>query len=505
MSRTASYVDIMIYAEGTYPYIRGGVSSWIHQIITNLSQYKFGICFIGSRKEDYETIRYELPDNLVHLETHYMFDDEQKEFFDIPQRSEEVITYIRELHKWFEISKNEALPEKLQSVSFYLDEASEAYFLHHPDVWSYITEKYEEHCPDIPFIDYFWALRNMHKPIWLIARIVKHLPKCGVHHAPSTGYAGFLGAMASYHQQTPFYISEHGIYTRERKIDLLNADWITYKKPLLLKTSEEFNYIKRMWINFFTKIGEFAYVRAEKIFSLFPQAMEIQKSFGAEPSKLEVLPNGVDVDRLNRLLANRDDTVPHVITLIGRVVTIKDIKTFIRAMKIVVEHISDAEGWIVGPLDEDEEYVEECYNMVSALGLENHVKFLGFQNIADILPKTGVQTLTSISEGMPLVILEGFAAGVPCVATDVGSCRNLIEGALNEEDIAIGHAGIVTGIANPVELADAYMRLLRDTALWKRMQKAGLERVEKFYRQEMFLQRYTYYYDKALKNGGNRL
>jgi len=496
--RKADVVDIMFLAEGTYPYVRGGVSSWIHQIITELPMFRFGICFLGSHPDDYGEIHYEFPKNLVHLEVHYMFKSEQEFGYSYKNKKQpHIMEEIKNLHKWFKTQQGE-LSERARDISFYLNEASEKYFLHDEDVWDYIIQRYEENCPGVPFVDYFWSLRNMHKPIWLIASIVDSFPNCGVFHAPSTGYAGFLGALASQHTNRPLFISEHGIYTRERKIDLMNATWINYKKPLLLENSEDENYIKTMWINFFFKIATFSYNRSEKIFSLFPQAKLVQEEFGADVLKLEVIPNGVDVDKLTTAYQKRDRQVPHIVTLIGRVVAIKDIKTFIRAIKIAVNSIPDIEGWIAGPMDEDEEYAEECQNMVITLGLEKNIKFLGFQNISNILPLTGIQTLTSISEGMPLVILEGFAAGVPCVATDVGSCRNLIEGALDDEDVAIGKAGIITRIANPVELADAYVTLLKDEHLWKSMQKNGRERAERYYRQEMFLDRYKTYYEKAL-------
>ncbi|MGB3960930.1 MAG: GT4 family glycosyltransferase PelF, partial [Sulfurimonas sp.] len=115
-------------------------------------------------------------------------------------------------------------------------------------------------------------------------------------------------------------------------------------------------------------------------------------------------------------------------------------------------------------------------------------------------PKSALQTLSSISEGMPLVILEGFAAGVPCVATDVGSCRDLIEGGIDAVDISLGLAGAITGIANPAALAQQYIRLLDFTnGEWKKAQEAGLQRVEKYYRQELFLQEYREIYDEAKK------
>ena len=55
--------------------------------------------------------------------------------------------------------------------------------------------------------------------------------------------------------------------------------------------------------------------------------------------------------------------------------------------------------------------------------------------------------LTSISEAQPLVLLEAMAAGVPVLATDVGSCREIIEGA-TDEDKALGKAGEVVSIAS---------------------------------------------------------
>lgn len=279
---------------------------------------------------------------------------------------------------------------------------------------------------------------------------------------------------------------------------MLTADWIKFQKPTLLKQPEEFNYIKKMWVNFFEQIGSFSYRRAEKIFSLFSGARDIQVYFGADSSKTEVIPNGVDVDELGECYLKRPTEVPKVITLIGRVVSIKDIKTFIRAIRIVANEIEDVEAWVVGPLDEDPIYAQECMNMVETLKLENNFYFKGFQNIKDILPKTGLLTLTSVSEGMPLTILEGYAAGVPCVATDVGSCRDLIYGGLGEEDEAIGSAGAVTSIANPSALAESYIHFLTDDKAWKTAQKAALERVQRYYRQDTFLENYRTVYKEVM-------
>ncbi len=66
--------DVMLLLEGTFPYVSGGVSSWVNQMIRAFPDLRFGIVFIGSRREDYGDMAYQLPPNVVHLETHYLYD-----------------------------------------------------------------------------------------------------------------------------------------------------------------------------------------------------------------------------------------------------------------------------------------------------------------------------------------------------------------------------------------------------------------------------------------------
>jgi glycosyltransferase involved in cell wall biosynthesis len=280
---------------------------------------------------------------------------------------------------------------------------------------------------------------------------------------------------------------------------MLTADWINIQKPALLKQPDEFNYIKQMWVNFFEKIGLISYQRADPIISLFSRARDIQINFGADPNRCIVVPNGVDVDTLKKeCYEKRPKNIPKVITLIGRVVPIKDIKTFIRAMRIVVNEIPDVEAWVVGPTEEDPIYAKECEQMIETLQLKDNFFLKGFQNIKDILPKSGLMTLTSVSEGMPLTILEGFAAGLPCVATDVGSCYDLIYGGLSEEDRDLGSAGAVTKIADPSALAKYYIEFLTDEELWYKAQDTALKRVNRYYRQDQFLDTYRKMYQEVL-------
>jgi len=542
-------LDIIIFSEGTYPYVKGGVSSWIQQLIKGRPEINFGICFIGALPTNDKgallTPQYDFPDNLIFLRTYYLFGEDETPEPKKKEGSKEGFEELEKLYNSFK-SKNFVLPKMLENLSFYLDTVSYEDFLFSRRAWEFINEKYMKNCDDLPFIDYFWTLRNVHKPIWIIAKMVRDLPKCKLYHTPSTGYAGFAASLASYHNKKPMVLTEHGIYTRERKIDLLSADWIQYKKPTLLQQTEEYNYIKRIWIEFFEKIGLFCYTRSNIILSLFGGARNIQIKYGAKERKCFVIPNGVDIQGLGATMQYRQDPPKKVITLIGRVVPIKDIKTFIRAIKIAHEKDPTVQGWIIGGVSEDIEYANECQDMAIALNLkkkkqyfdkndkyigfkelteddpeyqqykknkeeyllqcrdqlladeEEVIKFFGHSNIKDYLPHTAIQTLSSISEGMPLVILEGFAAGVPCVATDVGSCRELIEGGIDDEDRALGRAGSVTAIADPGALAKEYLTLLDfKNGLWKKAQDTALKRVHKYYEQTSFLGEYKSIYDTA--------
>ena len=517
-------VDIMIFSEGTYPYVKGGVSEWIYRLITGLPEFRFGVCFIGAseyvdgRKME---VAYEFPPNLVHLETHWLFDFDEKKDAHKREGSKEGFAAVAKLHEALKENRR-SIPKELQDLSFYLQTVTFEDFLYSMRAWEYIQGQYLKNCPDIPFIDYFWTVRNIHKPIWILAEIASRLPKAKLYHAPSTGYAGFAAALASYDTKKPFLLTEHGIYTRERKIELLAADWVVFNKPHLLQEAEEYNYVKRMWIDFFDKIGLFCYNRANYIFSLFSGARQIQIDYGADANRCMVVPNGVKIEPLKATMQKRVDPPRPVISLVGRVVPIKDIKTFIRAIKIATLQNPAIEGWVVGPVEEDPDYVRECQQMAIALGLNSQmqefegnksklshgelerredlkIKFFGHSDVKEIFPKSALQTLASISEGMPLVILEGFAAGVPCVATDVGSCRDLVYGGIDKADKALGKAGEIVGIADPEALARNYLELLNfDNGKWQQAQSVALQRVERYYQEEMMIDAYRHYYKEGI-------
>jgi glycosyltransferase involved in cell wall biosynthesis len=151
---------------------------------------------------------------------------------------------------------------------------------------------------------------------------------------------------------------------------------------------------------------------------------------------------------------------------------------------------------VIGPTSEDEPYARECRELARALGLEGKLRFLGFQRPEEMLPKLGLLVLTSISEALPLVVLEAFASGLPVVATDVGACRELVMGR-GPEDRDLGAAGSIVPIADPEATAQAALALLNDEDRWSRAQAAGIARVERFYTRAQMLESYRALYREA--------
>jgi glycosyltransferase involved in cell wall biosynthesis len=502
--------DVGLLLEGTYPYVSGGVSAWVHDLITGFPDLTFGICFLGATPEMYGAVKYRLPPNVVHVEVHHLMTTgpasgpRRRR----PRASGEIQTHLAALARLHEAMRSGAAPgtdvlDTLASLDgengLRLDE-----FLHDDRTFAEMCAEYDAHHGGESFIDFFWTLRTMHVPLFKLAAIGRSLPRFRALHAVSTGYAGALGALVQRRTGVPFVLTEHGIYTKERTIDLAHASWI--KDGPTAAGGRVLGGLRQLWIQFFEALGRMAYAAAEPIVSLYEGNRARQIADGAEPARTRVIPNGIDVERFAAVRRHSNDGArpPLVVGLIGRVVPIKDIKTFIRAMREVVAAIPEAEAWIVGPEDEDRRYADECRALAKTLGLAEKVRFQGFRPAEEVLPQLGVAVLTSISEALPLFVLEAFAAGVPVVATDVGACRELIEGRGPDTGDAAGSAGAVTGISSPEETARAIIRLLGDPDAWAKARRVGAARVHAAYGRARMLGAYRDIYDTTLEEDHGR-
>jgi glycosyltransferase involved in cell wall biosynthesis len=498
--------EVCLVLEGTYPYVPGGVSSWVHDILHSLPDQPFSLLHIGPRRDAYGPPRYEVPPNVTQLVEHYLHAEaraltpgEREQLrAELEKRirsarksrasSSRTLAAIRRLH--LEERVDDALLDDLAAADCSVDQ-----LLHGDEAFAVISDIYRARAPSTPFLDYFWSFRSMHVPV--VTLLEAEVPRAAAYHSVSTGYAGMVAAIASRRTGRPMLLTEHGIYAREREMELARATWIPERAADPRLPAQSVSPLRQLWSRFFLRLSQIAYHQATSIVTLSEVNRQKQLADGAAGERTSIIPNGVDVDHLAKVMGEhvaREPGEPLRVGFVGRVVPIKDVMTFVRAMRTVANRLPEAEGWIIGPEDEDPEYAQECHNLAASLGLEQKVRFLGFQSMTDVLPQIGCVALSSISEALPLVLLEGFAAGVPAVATDVGACRQLVYG-LDPADQALGAAGSVVGIADPQSLAAAALELLTDRDKWNAASTAGIRRVETYYTQEQMFGRYRAIYE----------
>ncbi len=506
-TRDVPVADVCLVLEGTYPYVQGGVSSWVHQIVTELPDVTFALFFLGSTREQAAKKRYTPPANVISLIEVFLFEPlPPEELVPAPLDANSRQRLFSALSHFYLKAEGEAQLPAFWDVVDTLDALSAAgkrctfgNLAHDLEAWDLLTEVCERFAPEESFIDFFWAARFVHLPVWTALRAREQLPRARVYHSVSTGYAGLLGAYAARRFSVPYLITEHGIYTKERIAEISQATWIYDPPSRYFNVGDGIGAFKQFWINLFMFLGQISYDAAQRIVSLFEGNTYLQIEFGAEARRLEVIPNGIDPAKFDAALARRHERLAKglgdeiVIGFIGRVVPIKDVKTLIRAARTVVAREPRAVFHIIGPTEEDPDYFAECRQMVQLMGLEQKVLFLGPKNVREILSGLDVCVLTSISEGLPLIILEAFAAGVPCVATDVGACRELIFGR-TPEDKGIGRAGLLTKICSPLDTADALLRVTSSATQLIGMGQAGRLRTEQHYRQAEIMGKYHAFY-----------
>lgn len=456
---------VCLICEGCYPYVPGGVSGWVQMLCSRFQDIEFVIWAIATTREEMPEYAYRLPENVKEVRTLYLGDEafqRPKKKIVLPEKEKEVLkglmTGSADSINWVEVL--ELIKKYRRRMSGIV--MSETFF----DI---CLEEYRRQDSKKVFHQFLWNYRGIYFPLMYI--LSSDIPEADIYHSVSTGYAGILGSCASYVEGKPLLVSEHGIYTREREEDIIRSQWVA-------------GDFKQIWIDFFKKLSLIAYRQAARVTSLFETNRSLQVELSCPEEKLLIIPNGVDAAEYDACRVEKKYSDKEVLLgAVLRVVPIKDVKTMLLAFDIVKQAVPGARLKIMGNLKEDPEYYQECLNLLADLKTEG-VEFAGQVNIKEHLPGIDLLLLSSISEGQPLAILEGLAAGIPFVATNVGNCKALLEGEHPEDDL--GPAGLVVPVMNSEAMAEAIIRCIKNPALRRRMGEAGRKRVERYYsRQDM--------------------
>lgn len=159
----------------------------------------------------------------------------------------------------------------------------------------------------------------------------------------------------------------------------------------------------------------------------------------------------------------------------------KDHLNLLEACAILKRENIDFKLLLAGSL-EDKNWVKKVKEKVDLLNLNGNVVFLGpVINVAELLSKADIGVLSSVSEGLPVALLEYGLAGLPVVCTDAGQCK---------EVLGNGKFGWIVPPKAPKEFAFAIKEVLADTVLANQRAMDLNENVNKNYGSSVFIERY---------------
>lgn len=215
---------------------------------------------------------------------------------------------------------------------------------------------------------------------------------------------------------------------------------------------------------------------------------------GLPAERVEVIYNGVDLNPFQpndsqRLVVRRElglDSAAFVIAQVARLDVLKDHLTAVRTMKFVVDTNPEAMLVMIGEGPERTAIEAE----IETLGLQKNVRLLGLRkDIPQLLSATDAMLLTSVSEGIPLTLIEGMAAELPIVTTDVGGIREVVS---ENETALLAPAGESRLLAKHLQ------QLSGNVVLRKQLGEAGSRLAHEKFSEEAMHAHYTRVYDEVL-------
>jgi len=468
-----------------YPNIMsGGVYSWEKTLVERMSEYEFTVVNLVSNPN--VNGRFTVPSHVKQVIDMPLFGSNRyEEFYTEPSRPLiEKIARTKErvilqefipLYRQFlaNLFSNNCNPAQLSQIIYKLHKFLSIYdskkCLENTLAWETFLDQLERDplYREMTMKEALTAFQVIQRNMQILSF---EIPEVDLVHCSLAWFPAMIAVSAKIEHGCPIMITEHGVAFRE----LL----LYYNAYLRDEPSNIF------WKLFSANLVRTLYSMADVIVPVCYANAKWEESLGVELSKIKVIYNGVDTTKFRPIDAKKQDARPTV-ACIGRVDIFKDIVNLIQSIRYVKDQVPNVQCLIYGA-STDLDYSLRCVNMVSTLGLQDNIRFMGkvkdpeiAYNIADAI------VISSITEGFPFAIIEAMACGKGIVATDVGGIREALEG-----------CGLLVRSSHPQELANAIVKLLQDETLRSRLGAAALERVQKGFTIEQSLGQYREQYER---------
>lgn len=473
-------MKVALITEGTYPITTGGVSTWCDQIVRGLPEHQFSLVALTATGR--EPIRWPLPDNVTDANLHAVWGRIPRhpswrnrsraaglartrsalaELWDAvlaPDSEAAVAATDVALQKLVEISSQFGLGSVLAAESSVVP----------------ILDAWDDHL--VPAGERPLSVSDAVAVANLVDRTLAvfdaEVPEVDIVHTSSNGLASLVGLAQLWRFGTPFALSEHGVYLRERYLALHDGG---FSWP-----------VRRVVTAFLRRVCEVVYRRAHLILPVNRFNRRWEERLGADPRRIYTIPNGVDPQIFRPV-----ETEPQIptVSFVGRIDPLKDLETLVSAFSRVRTVIPEARLRIFGPTPpRNIPYRDTVVAHCRQLGLTDAVSWEGPSNGSRPAIAAGhVVALSSISEGLPFTLIESMMCGRATVNTDVGGVAECLDDA--------HEAGALVPARDPDAFAGATLRLLEDRDARQHMAEAARERALALFTLQGCIDRYRTAYD----------
>lgn len=267
-------------------------------------------------------------------------------------------------------------------------------------------------------------------------------------------------------------------------------------KGLLIMSRRSVNeYQKRRWGSAF--VEKMLHPKTALVMGNSQAIMNDLQKEGIPENKLKLIYNGIDLTPFNNAKprhevrkANNINDEDLTIIMVANLLFYKGHSDLLKALAQIKNQLPI--NWHMLCVGRDDGLGETLKQQSQALGLHNYVQWLGIRNdIADLLLASDIGILCSHEEGFSNAVVEGMAASLPMIVTDVGG---------NAEAVIHNETGLVVQPHNPHQLAEALLSLVQNPTLAKQMGEAGRMRALEQFSMKACVDAYDETYQTLIKN-----
>lgn len=221
---------------------------------------------------------------------------------------------------------------------------------------------------------------------------------------------------------------------------------------------------------------------------------EVQRLFGLPYDKINVIPNGVNLQLFSNVNVDYDFRRQYamdnekIILYVGRLVYEKGIQNLIAAMPKILDRYHDSKLIICGRGG----MIDELREQVKYLGIDNKVYFAGYcdsKKMQKMYKCADVAVFPSTYEPFGIVAIESMLSGTPTIVSDVGGLNEIVEH---------GVTGMKSYAGNANSIADSVLALLFDPKLCANISQNAIKKVKENYNWAKITDNTYYVYQLAI-------